>query len=251
MLSTEFTQLEQLAADANTHPHTRTRINLLLAAQADYYQKLANTMNQSPSQLRQDCFVLTELNFKTHGYFVEFGASDGVSNSNTWLLEKHFGWSGILAEPAKAHHAELFKNRSCDISTDCVYTETGLSLTFNQVHASAELSTLDKYSNSDFHAGTRQNGVKYQVPTISLVDLLKKYNAPTEIDYISFDTEGSELEIMQAFDWNQYRIKIITCEHNHTNAREQINEFLSSKGYERRHAEFSDFDDWYVLKDSQ
>lgn len=251
MLSAEFTELERLAAAANTHPHTRTKIKLLLASQTEYYHTIAEAMNQSPSQLRQDCFVLAELGFKKGGYFVEFGASDGVNNSNTWMLEKHYGWTGILAEPAKAHHAALMSNRSCNISTECVYTDTGSVMTFNEVLASAELSTLEKYSDSDFHAGTRQSGTRYDVTTISLNDLLKKYHAPHDIDYMSFDTEGSELDIMKSFDWSQYRIKIITCEHNHTSAREEINQFLSSKGYERKHAEFSDFDDWYVLKDGQ
>ena len=251
MLSSEFAELERLADDMNTHPHIRTRIKLLLNRQTEYYSQLSDIMNNSTSQLRQDSFVLSELNFKRNGYFVEFGASNGVTNSNTLLLEKQYGWSGILAEPAKAHHTALFKNRKCHISTDCVYTESNLSMTFNQVSADAELSTLEKYSSSDFWADTRQHGERYQVTTVSLIDLLRKYNAPYQIDYISIDTEGSELDILQSFDFTQYQVKIITCEHNHSAAREQINDFLSSKDYERRYAEFSDFDDWYVLKDSQ
>jgi len=251
MLSSEFAELERLADDGNTHPHIRTRIKLLLNRQSEYYSQLSDIMNNSTSQLRQDSFVLSELNFKRNGYFVEFGASNGVTNSNTLLLEKQYGWTGILAEPARAHHAALFNNRRCHISTDCVYTESNQSMTFNQVSADAELSTLEKYSSSDFWADTRRNGERYQVNTISLIDLLRKYNAPYLIDYISVDTEGSELDILKSFDFTQYKVKIFTCEHNHSEAREQINLFLSSKGYERRYAEFSDFDDWYVLKDHQ
>ena len=53
------------------------------------------------SQLRQDLFVLNELDFKENGYFVEFGATDGIKLSNSYLLEKSFNWNGILAEPAR------------------------------------------------------------------------------------------------------------------------------------------------------
>ena len=79
------------------------------------------------------------------------------------------------------------------------------------------------------------------------MDLLKKYNAPKEIDYLSIDTEGSEFEILNAFDFDAYKIKVITCEHNFTPMREEIYKLLGSKGYVRKYQEFSQFDDWYVL----
>jgi len=93
----------------------------------------------------------------------------------------------------------------------------------------------------------RKNGRKYEVKTISLNDLLKKYSAPNLIDYLSIDTEGSEFEILNAFDFDTYSIKIITCEHNYSDNREKIFKLLTSKGYERKYVEVSDFEDWYVL----
>ena len=57
--------------------------------------------NESKSQYRQDLFVLSELEFKRDGFFVEFGATNGINGSNSFILEKNFGWKGILAEPAK------------------------------------------------------------------------------------------------------------------------------------------------------
>jgi hypothetical protein len=54
----------------------------------------------SQSQYKQDIFVLTQLGFKRNGYFAEFGATNGLELSNSYLLERQFGWSGILAEPA-------------------------------------------------------------------------------------------------------------------------------------------------------
>ncbi|WP_417886433.1 hypothetical protein [Zunongwangia sp.] len=57
--------------------------------------------SKSNSQLDQDLFVLFETNFKQNGYFVEFGATNGIAHSNTHLLEIDFGWKGILAEPSK------------------------------------------------------------------------------------------------------------------------------------------------------
>src|SRR5262249_37056891 len=95
----------------------------------------------SKSQLRQDLFVLSAADFKHDGYFVEFGATDGKTLSNTWLLEKHFGWTGILAEPARIWRDKLTAERSAQIDFDCVWHRTGDELEFVETEW-AELSTL-------------------------------------------------------------------------------------------------------------
>jgi hypothetical protein len=43
------------------------------------------------SELNQDIVALQINNWKNNGFFVEFGAMDGVSYSNTFLLEKEYG----------------------------------------------------------------------------------------------------------------------------------------------------------------
>lgn len=215
---------------------------------ADYFENL----KFSKSQLRQDLFVLSELEFKEDGFFIEFGATNGVDLSNTHILEKRFKWSGILAEPAKIWHSALAKNRTVAIETDCVWRKTGETLLFNEVNDekhNGELSTIDSFTNSDNHAKSRKSiSNKYEVKTISLQDMLNKHNAPKKIDYLSIDTEGSEFEILNSFNFEEYDIKIITCEHNYTPMREKIYNLLSKNGYERKCSEYSQFDDWYVKK---
>jgi len=202
-------------------------------------------LKKSKAQLRQDLFVLSQLEYKRGGFFVEFGATDGVYLSNSHLLEKEFGWKGILAEPAKCWHKALRENRQCPIETDCVWTTTGAELTFNEVD-DAKLSTINEFSSVDGHTHARETGKTYSVKTISLNDLLAKYKAPRRMDYLSIDTEGSEYEILSHLDFQKYSFEVITCEHNHTPMREKLFELLSSKGYTRVHTELSQFDDWYV-----
>ena len=199
----------------------------------------------SQSQLKQDVFVLFETEFKRNGYFVEFGATNGISLSNTYLLEKHFGWTGILAEPATCWHDELLKNRSCAIELSAVYPISNQIVEFNQT-LDQGLSTIAAYTESGNGKDTRANGIKYSVNTISLMDLLAKYAAPKTIDYLSIDTEGSELDILLNFDFDQYDIKIITCEHNYTDNRQRLFDLFTSKGYVRKYADYTEFDDWYV-----
>ena len=221
----------------------------------EYFHNLSFSRKKG-SQLRQDLFVLSELGFKRNGYFVEFSATNGINSSNTNLMETKFGWNGILAEPAKVWHSSLKKNRSVAIEMDCVWRATDETLLFNEVYDkdapannTGGLSTIDSFSKADHHYRTGRIGsTKYYVKTISLRDMLKKHNAPRKIDYLSIDTEGSEYEILNAFNFGEYDIKVITCEHNYMPMREKIHALLSKNGYERKFSDFSLFDDWYVKR---
>jgi len=212
--------------------------------------RLLKYFGYSHSQLHQDLFVISELNFKRNGFFVEFGATNGIDISNTVLLETEFGWKGILAEPARYWHEDLKRNRSAFIEERCVWVDSTSRLVFNET-AVPELSTISSFSDLGMHSQSREVGKEYVVETISLIDLLVKYKAPRHIDYLSIDTEGSEYSILSSFDFDRFTFGVITCEHAYLPQREQIYELLSSKGYVRMYPELSAFDDWYIRKNSE
>ena len=210
-----------------------------------YFGDLIRALKISKSQLGQDIFVLSVLGFKRNGFFVEFGSTNGVDYSNTLVMEKIFGWKGILSEPAKTWHRHLSLNRNSFIERKAVWKDSDSKLIFNETDQ-AEYSTISHFSDLDMHKATRLQGKKYNVETISLNDLLLKYSAPTVIDYLSIDTEGSEIDILESFDFNCYTFSVITVEHNYTEARIRIYDLLTSKGYRRVNEDISQFDDWYV-----
>lgn len=199
----------------------------------------------SYGQFLQDLWVTFELPGRKNGFFVEFGAAGGVQYSNTCYLERELGWNGILAEPADVYYPKLKSARNCFIDRRCVWTKTGERLVFNQPDIWAH-STIDVYSDSDEWADTRKDGRRYEVETVSLNDLLDHWGAPRRIDYLSADTEGSELDILQAFDFERYDVRLISVEHNHTPKRDEIFALLTSKGYRRKFEALSFVDDWYV-----
>lgn len=224
-------------------------LKLYLALPKDKQELIAPYLGFSKSQLAQDLFVLSEtLGADCSPYFVEFGATDGVLLSNTHLLETQLGWAGILAEPAKTWHDKLRQNRSCTIDLRCVAATSGQQLGFVE---HGEISSLTDYANSgDWASQARmESTIRYNVETISLVDLLAIHGAPAKMAYLSIDTEGSELAILEAFDFSRYSFKVITVEHNYTPARQAIHDLLTAHGYERKLTELSAFDDWYVLRD--
>jgi FkbM family methyltransferase len=201
------------------------------------------------AELGQDIFVLALTQQKSQGYFVEFGAMDGCFASNTLMLEQQHSWRGIVAEPARRFHEALARNRQCRIDHRAVTGRTGDRLEFKEVPAAPGLSTLVEHINSDGHAQRRikSDGDVYAVDTVTLNDLLTCHGAPQHIDYISVDTEGAEVSVLEAFDWTQWRVDAWTIEHNNQDkARNRIFEILSQQGYTRLMTDKSRYDDWYV-----
>ena len=68
------------------------------------------------------------LNWKRNGFFVEFGACNGFDLSNTLLLEKDFGWNGILCEPVLTWKKDLIINRNSILDFRCVWKKSGETL---------------------------------------------------------------------------------------------------------------------------
>jgi hypothetical protein len=84
------------------------------------------------------------------------------------------------------------------------------------------------------------------VQSISLNDLLSEAGAPADIDYVSIDTEGSELEILRHFDFGRWNVRLFTIDHNFSANRGEIEELLERNGYTRIWPEINQADDWYI-----
>lgn len=214
--------------------------------------------HRSHSQGLQDLFVIFFLNYVGKvGYFVEIGAADGKHFSNTLLLER-IGWKGILVDPVDYGSSDLIRNSIKD--KRCVYSESGLKLKFKEQEKivttdpngpqSKEFSGL--YNHLSDYAKNLTSGLTYEVETVSLNDLLEEHGAPTKIDYISIDTEGSEFEIIKNFNFDKYDVEIFTIEHNSASYRQDIIKLLESRKYYRiPPGHFSPgFEDWYIKKDN-
>lgn len=113
-----------------------------------------------------------------------------------------------------------------------------------------EHSTLDDFKNSDGNASERISvSGEYLVQTTTLTEVLIEFDFPKSFEYLSIDTEGSELEVQRGLDINQFSPMPITIEHNFTTNRELVREFLSVFGYQRICNTFSRHDDWYLHVD--
>ena len=186
----------------------------------------------SHSQLGQELEVIKFYNNKEGGFFIEIGASDGLELSNTYLLETKYKWKGICCEPIPKKFEKLVKNRPNSICyKQAVYNQSGLILPFDISNSYDLLSGISEHI--DKHKSSVDNDkTTVQVETISLLDVLEKSNAPSFIEYMSLDTEGSEFEILKNFDFEKYTFGLIDVEHNFMEPRRtEIRNLLLSKGY--------------------
>lgn len=205
---------------------------------------------RSHSQLQQDLVALFywELNpKKINPFFVEFGATDGITLSNSYLLEQ-MGWHGLLAEPDKNWHKKLFQTRSAVIDTRCLYSTSGKLVPFRESLV-GELSGIVEFGNNDGWSETRKIGAIHEVETVSLEDFLKQNKAPLRIDFLSIDTEGSEFAIIEKFDFREWDIRFVAIEHNFTSSKEKIIEKMSNSGYVQVFPKISAWDAWFLKTD--
>ncbi len=238
--ASNLTTLQAIALDKS-----KSDLEFIRAMGENHYKHLFALLDLSKSQLRQDLLVLAHTGYKQGGYFVEFGATNGILLSNSFLLEQKYGWSGILAEPGRIWESDLRRNRpNANISTQCVWDYSNHILSFNSNY-DPELSTVSNFQKEKSKGSRYKTIESYKVKTISLMDLLIENSAPEYIDYLSIDTEGSELRILKAFDFSKYTFGVITVEHNYSSDRELIYELLSSAGYTRRFEAISKWDDFY------
>ena len=221
----------------------------------NYYNYLLSNRKLSKSQLFQDLFVLYFFKNKKNGSFLEFGATDGIEYSNSFTLEHNFQWQGVLAEPSPQWHEKLKKNRpNSTIISECIYSETGKNLDFF-VSSQGVFSTLEEFKNSDLSSmpgNTKirnKSGYNHKVNTISLNDVFIKYFNGSSIDYMSVDTEGSELMILENFDFKRFAPKIVTVEHNFTEAQQKLDNLFDINNYSRVFRDHTQFDAWYVRED--
>lgn len=226
---------------------TRQFYNFCLHLTAEASSKALLMYPDSRGENFQDIFAMLVLNERKKGFYVEFGATDGIEGSNTYYMEKKLGWQGILAEPGRCWHKRLEFNRTAQISHKCVWSENQAVLSFRET-VDAGFSTLEMFFSNDRHKDRRTPLDIYEVETITLPHLLKTCNAPRVIDYLSIDTEGSELVILRSLNFDEYRPLVVTVEHNYRADRQRIFELMIANHYLRAPTTVSAYDDYYVCK---
>jgi FkbM family methyltransferase len=190
------------------------------------------------SALGQDKWIIEEVfPEKRGGFFIEAGALNGVDESNTVRLERELGWGGLCVEPATGYFERLRRERKCFVENVCL------------LDREAEVEFLEAGGHGGikmfFDIDYKQRGRSVKKRAVPLVTLLEQHKAPSVIEYLSLDTEGTEFVILKDFPFNKYRILAITIEHNNNSAvRDELRSLLTRNGYVLCRTVL--VDDWWV-----
>lgn len=177
--------------------------------------------------------------FPSGGFFVEAGAHDGVGDSKTLALEK-LGWRGVCVEPSSAFKG-LCASRACSVDSRALWSSDGHVLIFREIAVDVELSGLVSGFQADGWDRETRPHKDRTVRTVSLTTLLREHGAPGKIEFLSLDTEGSEMEILGAHDFSAFRFGVISVEHNGVNERrDALGLLLESRGYSRANSGLRD-----------
>ncbi|GHU20657.1 hypothetical protein FACS1894163_13700 [Spirochaetia bacterium] len=189
-------------------------------------------------QLDQDLLVYLYFKGRKNGFFLDIGANDGKTGSNTYALEQ-LGWTGACVEPLPDIFLELKQNRTCDCYNVAISDNSGEEVEFLRAPAhtlsglASQMSEAHKNRILYGDGGGRIDSIK--VKTLSFDDLMNQYPPMqcTHIDFMSIDTEGSELSILKTIDFTKYRFGLITVEDNKEfpGSGEQLKKFMEQNGY--------------------
>ena len=183
--------------------------------------------------------IMAYLNYGD-GFYVELGANDGISQSNTLYLEKNLNWRGVLVEPNKKNYLKCVQNRS---ELNAIFHNACVSFNYkkkfvNFLYADLMSISLDLESDiSDPYVHQKiglnflpddTSDLRFVAPAVTLNKLLIEAKAPSLIDLLVLDVEGAEIEILEGIDHRLFKFKYMCIESRNA---QKLFEYLNPLGY--------------------
>ena len=194
----------------------------------------------------QDLFAAALNDFKP-GFFVDIGAYDGRTGSNTHLLEIQLGWNGLLVEPNPECHPELQAIRSATLDTRAIGSANDEWVT---LELDGQKSRIDPDGRSQRRHGRRPQASRTAtVRTATVGAIFEERDVPEHVNYVSIDVEGLESIVIRGLPFGRHTIDLISVEHNYDTARRaEIRTFLANHDYLVAHEALSRNEDWFVRR---
>ncbi len=184
------------------------------------------------SQAGQDK-IIKEFFFKNkkNGFFVEIGAFDGIQGSNCYHFEKFLNWDGIALEPSRIQFEKLKKNRKCKILNEAVSHEIKEVEFIEVIEGLTQMSGInDNFYQRNMNIISKNETSKTQSINLKTITFEQAVPKNTDIDYLSIDIEGGEMDLLNSINFNDNNIKLISVENN-IPAEQNFKDFFDSKNF--------------------
>ena len=164
------------------------------------------------------------------GTFVEIGAYDGITFSNTLVYERELGWTGLLIEGCPSSADALKRNRRGNTTNlnkaVCSASQFPRTIKFS---ANCDASSGIAGHGDEFLQNKHRSHRKVSVPCAPMSEIFRE-NSVTHIDLFSIDVEGYELPLLRTINWNELSVRVLLIEVNHNSPQElqQIRSLLLS-----------------------
>ena len=185
-----------------------------------------------PSQSGQDK-TIKEFFFKNKkkGFFIEIGAYDGIQGSNCYHFEKFLNWEGIAIEPSSIQFKKLKKNRKCKLFNNAISNEIKEVEFIEVVEGLTQMSGInDKYYKKNFDFISSDKKSKIQNHSLKTITFEQVVPQGIDIDYLSIDIEGGEMDLLNSKNFNKNNIKLVSLENN-TPAELNFKNFFQEKKF--------------------
>ena len=175
-----------------------------------------------------------------NGYYIELGANDGVTQSNTYHLELKKKWRGVLIDPSPHNYlsCKSFRGQNNKIFLNaCVsedYKEKYVDIVYANLMTISENLDLDLLKDQHIEQAKDflpqdQDVFRFGALAATLTSLLDKAESPEIIDFLSLDVEGAELDVLKGINFSKYQFKYMLIE---SRDFDRVNSFLQTKGYD-------------------
>ena len=151
---------------------------------------------------------------KKNGFFIEIGAYDGIIGSNCYHFEKFLNWEGIAIEPSQIQYDKLKNNRTCKTINKAISNDKKDVEFLEVIEGLTQMSGINNENYTAIEAIKKSEKSKTKISKITTTTFDEEITSNTEIDYLSIDIEGGELDLLKSIDFNKYSIKIVSVENN-------------------------------------
>lgn len=185
------------------------------------------------SQYHQDFYLFKHhfMHLKRPGVYADIATNHPYHISNTYFFDHCLNWGGLCVEANYLYFENIYRYRSCKLVPTCVSSRDNVKIDFALRGGLGGILDKSYKSMKRFNSSTMSQTYSTRCMTMSKVNGIYGLS---EIDYLSLDVEGHELDVLKGFSLDNFIIKVMTIEGTYLSLR-RIEQYLSSYGYKRHY----------------